>query len=129
MTAPISNENVFHFVAPQEWTQIPFPAKALKLLLNDFLHSQDRQQSSALGQRDDGDDLTDEDSGQWEDDDEESPFAPAEKYAHLQDLLAFGEEVGGDEANDEEFLKQDPLYSVDLKVYRTANKITILTDF
>ncbi|CAM0141313.1 unnamed protein product [Umbelopsis sp. WA50703] len=58
--------------------------------------------------------------GEWEDDDEDSPFAPADDFAFLSEFLEGSgfDEDDAEEENDPD-LKNDPIFQTNLKDYLT----------
>ncbi|KAL1915230.1 uncharacterized protein VTP21DRAFT_7506 [Calcarisporiella thermophila] len=103
---------------PDQYTVIPLPAKITKLLAVDFLSHSDLAQPG-FSARGGADEEGEEDGGEWEDFDE-SPFAPAEDFAYLSDLLETGEAEFGDEgedAEDDPEVKASPIYTMDIKEF------------
>eukprot|EP00002_Diphylleia_rotans_P008676 TRINITY_DN1868_c0_g1_i1.p1 TRINITY_DN1868_c0_g1~~TRINITY_DN1868_c0_g1_i1.p1 ORF type:complete len:1012 (-),score=224.63 TRINITY_DN1868_c0_g1_i1:177-3212(-) len=111
----------------EQYTSIPFMVKILHLLVDQFsielLNSQNVVAEDSAHNDDDDDDYEDEDD---EDDlpgfDEFRPhgvsgvFAPADDYIDLMNAAHFEDDDESDSGEDPD-AKQDPLYSVDLKVH------------
>ncbi|PPQ99515.1 hypothetical protein CVT24_005305 [Panaeolus cyanescens] len=98
--------------APHEFTSIPFPVKALKLILKDIQSGGEAAVFSAQGdtfdvQSDDGDD-------DWAEEDNAKP----DEFAFLSDMLGpRGVAFDNDEileSNDDEDLKNDPVSQIDM---------------
>ncbi|KAJ3178224.1 Importin 9 [Geranomyces variabilis] len=110
---------------PTEYTSVPFPVKALKLLLIELQHQTDSQlgRPTMRGTPDfDDDEITDKSwlSGDEEEDDEWEDAVAKDTF--LQGVLDRGPDEldpGGYDDTDSELLK-DPLYQVDLKAYLTG---------
>lgn len=95
---------------PNEYTQVPFPLKALKLLLKDVsAEGKGKSKGDELGiEDDDGDE-------DWDDDDPLASAGPADEFAFLSDWLDDGPGEN-DAQDDDEDLKSDPLAQIDLGV-------------
>lgn len=97
---------------PNQYTQIPFPVKTLKLLLKDVqaegkVTDKDKIKAAGLDvAEDDGDE-------EWDDDDLLGASNPADEFGFLSDWL---DEGGGenDAQDDDEDLRQDPLAQIDM---------------
>ncbi|EMD32596.1 hypothetical protein CERSUDRAFT_161550 [Gelatoporia subvermispora B] len=113
---------------PTEWTSVPFPVKALKLLLHD-LQSGGEAASMGLGSGADVD--SDDGDEDWSEDEDDAGSKKAE-YAYLSEVLnsaginassgapniAFAGSFDNDdalEASDDEDLRQDPVSHIDIR--------------
>ncbi|KAJ3339970.1 Importin 9 [Gonapodya sp. JEL0774] len=110
----------------EKHTIVPFPVKAVKLLIWDFGNNWEEVTAKQLAKaaledesediaEDDGDD--DEDAGEGWEDVEESPFAPAENYKYLSELIESGI-VDLDSTDEDEYdpdLKNDPVYHIAMR--------------
>ncbi|WOO82150.1 Importin-9 [Vanrija pseudolonga] len=98
---------------PNEYTQIPFPVKALKLLLKDVsAEGKGKSKGDELGiEDDDGDE-------EWDDDDPLASAGPTDEFAFLSDWLDDGPGEN-DAQDDDEDLKSDPLAQIDLGAHLT----------
>jgi hypothetical protein len=99
---------------PNQYTRIPFPVKALKLLLKDL---QDVGKGKKGGKKGtDGLDIADDDGDEeWDDDDLLGAGNPADEFGFLSDWL---DDAGGenDAQDDDEDLRADPLAQIDIGV-------------
>ncbi|KAI9007390.1 armadillo-type protein [Gaertneriomyces semiglobifer] len=96
---------------PVQYQSIPFPAKALKLILTELQHQQESRMRAAvpsIGNEDTVDDEDDE--GEWDD---EPGSSWLEEIANLERTVDMDAE-GDDEDPD---LINDPIYQMDLKQY------------
>lgn len=99
------------FAVPHEFSVVPFPVKALKLLLHDLQSGGDAAAISAAGAAD----LVDSD-------DEEEEWADEDKVgeeAWLSDLLGPGAKGFEDDdvvVDDDDDFRDDPISGIDMKV-------------
>ncbi|OCH92992.1 ARM repeat-containing protein [Obba rivulosa] len=108
---------------PTEWTSVPFPVKALKLMLHDL---QSGGEAASMGLGSSGDADSDDGDEDWSDDGDEAGSKKAE-YAYLSEIMnsaginpniAYAGSFDHDdalEAGDDEDLKQDPVSHIDLR--------------
>ncbi|KAI9638767.1 armadillo-type protein [Dioszegia hungarica] len=101
--------------APPKYTQIPFPVKALKLLLKD-LQALGGKKGSAGG-RDDPEIEEDDGDEDWDDDD---PLGDAgeDEFQYLSSWLENGQ-GDSDTQDDDEDLRSDPIAQIDLSAHLT----------
>lgn len=96
---------------PTQYTQIPFPVKAFKLILKDVsAEPKAKGAADADVQEDDGDE-------EWDDDDPLGSGNPADEFAFLSDWLNKGNE--NDAQDDDEDLVSDPLAQIDMGEHLT----------
>ncbi|CAL1694900.1 unnamed protein product [Somion occarium] len=126
---------------PTEWTRIPFPAKALKLIIHE-LTSGGESASMGLGDIEPSDLATDDGDETWEDEGHLCPGMDKDEMAFLSELLgprgaAFDNEEGFDDIDDDD-LKADPISQIDLDAHirtflrecasRNVNNFSALVD-
>ncbi|RUS18224.1 hypothetical protein BC937DRAFT_89014 [Endogone sp. FLAS-F59071] len=99
--------------APDQYTILPVPVKIVKILVADLQSNLEAEPAAEEESVESGD----EENVDWEDVDE-SPFAPAEEYALLSELIDACEdfEDEDDEANDTD-LQNDPVFQTNLREY------------
>lgn len=101
---------------PNQYAIVNIPIKIVKLLISD-LESDYEMVYGKMGLEENmlKDAESDSESGLWEDIDED-PFAPAEDYKYLTDLID-NEFVDVDEEEDDADIINDPIYELNLKNY------------
>ncbi|KAJ3299143.1 hypothetical protein HK104_009937 [Borealophlyctis nickersoniae] len=108
---------------PDKYTMIPFPAKAVKLLLADLQQNLDSEMAgpSLRGVGGLVDEATDETVDSDEDDEDwEDVEGPGDKFQYLSDILDEGDIVDVDATDFEgadSDLWDDPIYQTNMKVY------------
>ncbi|CAK9782992.1 ARM repeat-containing protein [Cutaneotrichosporon oleaginosum] len=94
---------------PNTYSEIPFPIKALKLLLKDV-----QVEGKGKGKSKGGLDVPEDDGDEeWDDDDLLAGPAPDDEFALLSDWLDAGPNAS-DAQDDDEDLKADPLAQIDM---------------
>lgn len=116
---------------PNQYTQIPVPAKLLKILTNEYTQSVDGSPSQSKGSgagEEEGDFEDDEDDNNgWDDDDDD--FAKKQRRdAFLSDML--GDDLDGDlgsliAQHDEEQYSDDAIYNMPFRVSLSFNVAVI----
>ncbi|KAK1923454.1 armadillo-type protein [Papiliotrema laurentii] len=100
---------------PIQYAQIPFPVKALKLILKDVQHVGTKKGSTAAADLELDDDDGDE---EWDDDDPLGSGDPADEFAFLSSWLDQGAKNDNAQDDDED-LRADPLAQIDLAQHLT----------
>ncbi|KAK4689861.1 importin-9, partial [Tremellales sp. Uapishka_1] len=96
---------------PHEYTIIPFPLKALKLLLKDLSGSEGPKGKKTMDYEIDSDDG----DGDWDDDD---PLDDVGEFDFLSSWMdAGGGNLGNDAQDDDEDLRSDPLAQIDMPTH------------
>ncbi|KAJ1663730.1 hypothetical protein IW140_004664 [Coemansia sp. RSA 1813] len=119
-------------INPDQYTQIPAPAKIIKLLLAEvgmdveslFARANGAGLSAAVDNSDLGNGGNDDDDDDWEDDGDSDidgnrtgGGTATDKYSYLSDLIDSGADFEeGDDDDDDEDVLADPIYSQDLNV-------------
>lgn len=101
---------------PTTYTSVPFPVKALKLLLKDVSSEPTKTKG---GKKYDGEIEEDDGDDEWADDD---PLGSAadDEFAFLSDWLDTGVAGENDAQDDDEDLKTDPLAQIDMAAHITG---------
>jgi hypothetical protein len=117
---------------PDQWTQIPFTAKAFKLLLADLKERASGNNNSVDASfnydeedKDDGENYEDgeDDGDEWEDSGAVGGGCNSAEKRYLSELLDFGADGNDFDDNNEgdnedsEDLKDDPIYQMDMQKY------------
>ncbi|KAM3584016.1 hypothetical protein VKS41_003985 [Umbelopsis sp. WA50703] len=102
--------------SPDQYTTTQVPIKIVKLLVSELNNAPNAENAGGEEYAESGD----EGDGEWEDDDEDSPFAPADDFAFLSEFLEGSgfDEDDAEEENDPD-LKNDPIFQTNLKDYLT----------
>ncbi|ORX95566.1 ARM repeat-containing protein [Basidiobolus meristosporus CBS 931.73] len=102
---------------PDMYTTISVPSKIVKLLISEFQNDIDSMYTKqpTFGGAENLEGQESDEDGEWEDDENESPFAPAEDYDFLSELLDNGAEF--EDEDDDPELASDPIYQTNVKSY------------
>ncbi|KAI0319475.1 armadillo-type protein [Amylostereum chailletii] len=104
---------------PHEWTSVPFPVKALKLLLHDLQSNGEAATMAAPADVD-----SDDGDSEWADDEKTNQGFKEDEFAFLSDLIGVrGMSFDNDdvlEGSDDEDLKNDPISQIDLRAHLVA---------
>ncbi|TDL19426.1 ARM repeat-containing protein [Rickenella mellea] len=111
---------------PHEFTSIPFPVKALKILIHDLQSS--GPSAGIAGHNDDVDPDTDDDDAEWADEEKLVQGLKEDEFAFLSDMIGpRGVNFDNDDAlldDDDEDLKRDPVSVMDM----TAHLLTFVRE-
>ncbi|KAG6911255.1 hypothetical protein DXG01_002093 [Tephrocybe rancida] len=110
--------------APTEFTKIPFPVKALKLLLHDVQSGGESATMSAQGGAETYDVDSDDGDEEWTEEEKMHQGFKEDEFAFLSDMLgpkgmAFDNDDVLDESDDED-LKNDPVSEMDMQAHLVA---------
>jgi hypothetical protein len=106
---------------PDKYTQIPVPAKIIKVIIAELRQATDGPpKRSSGGQGDAIDALTDDEDDDWDDDEFDVSQASKSKSAFLSDML--GEDLDGDledllHESDEDQFKDDEIWNMNFRSY------------
>ncbi|ORY34633.1 armadillo-type protein [Naematelia encephala] len=107
-------------ISPNQYTQIPFPLKALKLLLKDVQNVGSKGGGGGKGKGKGKDVELDEDDGDDEWDDDDDPLGDTNAVGEFDYLSSWIDEAGvgagaeSDAQDDDADLKSDPIAQIDL---------------